>query len=268
MGWTNVTDLGNEYISSNGEVKIRFKANTEVGDITNAGSLSIDYLDVRNDTFTATPQNIELPGETAGDLFGWSVANVSNINVDGSYDDVIVGAPGYSSSKGRAYIYYGASSMDSTADLTLTGKSSGDKFGYSVHYAGDIDGDGDPDVIIGAPYNDSSDGSKTDCGAIYVYCGGSDIDSTVNFTNYGEYANDHFGWAVSFAGDINNDNLNEVIVGAPHYNTQASENPPSATDAGKAYVLCIPEFVNIIIPISSTFIILIIFYSWRRRSKR
>ncbi|MCK5559520.1 MAG: FG-GAP repeat protein, partial [Thermoplasmata archaeon] len=139
--------------------------------------------------------------------------------------------------------------------LILTGNASGDKFGFSVHYAGDINGDHAPDLVVGAPYNDSASGSVTNCGAVYVFCGGSSFDSTEEYVNYGEYANDHFGWAVSFAGDINNDNANETLVGAPHYDTQASETPPSATDVGKAYCFCIPEFQTLAIPIIAILVI-------------
>ncbi len=154
----------------------------------------------------------------------------------------------------------GGSINAADADLILTGESVGDKFGYSVHYAGDIDNDGDPDVIVGAPYH--TNGSDTECGAMYVYCGGSDIDSTADYTNYGENAYDHFGWSVSYAGDINSDNYNDTLCGAPYYDDGAN------TDAGKAYchsTNVIPEFSDIVIPI---FIMITIFGVFRRKQKR
>jgi hypothetical protein len=141
------------------------------------------------------------------------------------------------------------SMLAGSADVILTGEAAGDRFGHSVHYAGDINSDGDPDVIVGAPYH--TDSGKTRCGAIYVYCGGSYIDTAADYDNYGEYAGDHFGWSVSFAGDLNKDGTDDVIVGAPHYNTQSGETPASASDAGKAYVLCpiIPEFNILTLPL-------------------
>ena len=51
---------------------------------------------------------------------------------------------------GRAYIYFGGASMDNTADVILTGAAAGDYFGYSVSTAGDVNGDGYADVIVGA----------------------------------------------------------------------------------------------------------------------
>jgi hypothetical protein len=99
----------------------------------------------------------------------------------------------------------------------------------------------------------NNDNSKGDCGAIYVYCGGSDIDTRADYDNYGNYSGDHFGWSVSFAGDLNKDGTDEVLVGAPNYNTQSGETPASASDAGKAYVLCviivIPEFNILTLPL-------------------
>jgi hypothetical protein len=152
----------------------------------------------------------------------------------------------------------GGSMFASDADLILTGESAGDKFGYSVHYAGDIDDDGDPDVIVGAPYH--TNGSATECGAMYVFCGGSDIDSTADYTNYGENAYDHFGWSVSYAGDINGDNYNDTLVGAPYY------DEGSNADAGKAYShYVIPEFSDIVMPI---FVMITIFGIFRRKQKK
>jgi hypothetical protein len=179
---------------------------------------------------------------------------------------VIVGAPGYNSDTGRAYIFHGGSSMDSTPDVTLTGENTGDKFGYSTHYAGDIDGDTDPDVIVGAPYYDN--GSDTDSGVIYIFCGGSDMDTTADYTRFGESPGDHFGWSVSFAGDLNGDGYHDTLTGAPYYNTLASESPPSAPDAGKIYVnyndLTIPEFSIIFAPIICFLIIIIIIRKKRK----
>jgi tetratricopeptide (TPR) repeat protein len=156
-----------------GYVRVRFIGRNETSDIVNS-TLNIEYHRIR-----IAGGYLTLSGESAGDMFGWSVGNTSDINEDGSYDDVVVGAPGYSSSKGRAYIFHGASSMDSTADLTLTGETNGDQFGFSVHAAGDIDEDGVPDVVVGAPYHDN--GATTDAGIIYVFKGGSSMDSTYDY---------------------------------------------------------------------------------------
>ncbi|MBK7255129.1 MAG: FG-GAP repeat protein [Ignavibacteria bacterium] len=71
-------------------------------------------------------------------------------DVTDGYSDVIVGAWGYNSKKGRAYIFYGGVNMNNVADIIMTGENINDAFGLSVSTAGDIDGDGYSDVIVGA----------------------------------------------------------------------------------------------------------------------
>jgi hypothetical protein len=67
-----------------------------------------------------------------------SVSSAGDVNGDG-YADAIVGALGYNSGQGRSYIYFGGSSIDNTADVTMTGEGTGDCFGSSVASAGDIE---------------------------------------------------------------------------------------------------------------------------------
>ena len=130
----------------------------------------------------------------------------------------------------------------------------GDRFGHSVTEA-DLGSDGYSDIMVGAPFNDTIDGSKTDAGAIFVFNGSvslSDVIGTGNMTRFGETAADHFGWSVFGAVDVNDDNFGDLMVGAPHYDSVVG------VDAGKAYVLTIiPEFYQIVVPI--LFFILIFF---------
>ena len=120
--------------------------------------------------------------------------------------DVIVGAyqnDAGGSLAGRAYIYYGGSTMDNTADVILTGAAADDNFGYSVSSAGDVNGDGYSDVIVGAYGNDAG---GTNAGRAYIYYAnsltGTDIPDEL-FT--GAAAVDYFGYSVSSAGDVNGD---------------------------------------------------------------
>jgi len=150
-------------------------------------------------------------GETTSNNFGYSVSDAGDINNDG-YDDVIVGAYSYSSSTGRAYIFYGGSSLDATPDVIMTGQTTGDSFGSSVSGAGDINKDGFDDVIVGA----GSYGSST--GRAYIYYGGVSMDNIADVTMTGEAAS-YFGGSVSGAGDVNGDGYDDVIIGASNYNT-------------------------------------------------
>ena len=66
--------------------------------------------------------DVIMTGEATDNNFGCSVSTAGDVNGDG-YADVIVGASGYSSYTGRAYIYYGGASMNNVADVTMTGEA-------------------------------------------------------------------------------------------------------------------------------------------------
>ncbi|HKZ69178.1 MAG TPA: integrin alpha, partial [Anaerolineales bacterium] len=91
-----------------------------------------------------------LTGEITGTGFGFPVATAGDVNGDG-YDDVIVGAHGYLSYTGRAYVFLGSGSgLNPTPAFTATGEVVNSFFGFAAGMAGDVNGDGYADVIIGA----------------------------------------------------------------------------------------------------------------------
>jgi len=111
-----------------------------------------------------------LDGGATGDQFGWSVSGAGDVNNDGRAD-VIIGSPGVSSNKGKAYIYLGDGC---SAQCTVLGRNQGDRFGYSVASAGDVAaGDNKDDVIIGAPSANISGKayvqSGVDCSEIFQF---------------------------------------------------------------------------------------------------
>jgi hypothetical protein len=172
--------------------------------------------------------DVILTGAGADDSFGFSVAGAGDVNSDG-YSDVIVGAylnDGVASNAGRAYIYYGGIVMNSDRDITFNGQAVNDQFGYSVSSAGDVNGDGFSDVIVGAYLND---GGGTNSGRAYIYYGGSSMDATADVVMTGAAASDVLGTSVSSAGDVNDDGYSDVIVSAPG-------NDAALSNAGRVYI--------------------------------
>ncbi len=147
-------------------------------------------------------------GDSAGDRFGLSVSGTGDVDGDG-FDDLIVGAwvdDNNGNNSGSARVLSGA---DGSELYTFNGDSAGDRFGYSVSGAGDVDGDGRADLIVGA-YRDDPNGG--DSGSARVLSG---VDGTTLYTFAGDSRNDAFGWSVSGAGDVNGDGFDDLIVGAP-----------------------------------------------------
>ena len=172
--------------------------------------------------------DLTFTGVAAGDLFGRSVGTAGDVNGDG-FDDLIVGAQDNDAGgadAGRAYVYYGGPGADATADLTFTGEAADDNFGTSVGTAGDLNGDGFSDLIVGADFNDAG---GTNTGRAYLYYGGSLPDTTADLVFTGEAPSDHFGISVGMAGDVNGDGIDDLIVGASLFDF-------GGTDAGRAYV--------------------------------
>jgi len=169
---------------------------------------------------------IDPAGEHDGDIFGSSIASVGDANGDG-YDDIVIGANFYPSEggQGRAYLFFGGPAIDSVADLVIPSPAGATGwFGISVASAGDFNGDGYPDIIVGA----RNAGLP---GKAFIYYGGPSLDATPDLTLTGEVTGSStwFGNSVASAGDVNGDGFDDVIVGAPAYG-------PGSTQVGRVYV--------------------------------
>lgn len=167
---------------------------------------------------------------TAPELFGWSLANIGDVNNDG-VPDWAVGAPlsnDGGTARGRVCIYYGDPNPATTPDVVIQGEFGGDQFGFSISAAGDFDGDGKDDFIVGAPYSNIRAGSAGAAYVIYGANGGPSTDLADATAFIGEAFEDNFGWSVSDAGNFLG-NRDCVAVGAPSSNV-------FGIDAGRVYV--------------------------------
>jgi hypothetical protein len=115
----------------------------------------------------------------------------------------------------------------------MTGEAAGDEFGISVSGAGDVNGDGYADVIVGAWGNDAG---GSGAGRAYVYYGAAFANSAADLIFTGEAASDFFSRFASGAGDLTGDGLADVIVGA-------YSNDEAGSSAGKAYVYDVYQYI-------------------------
>jgi len=201
-----------------------------------------------------------IKGIDSSDYSGVSVSSAGDVNGDG-IDDLLIGAsgadPGGNTVAGESYVLFGRATRfpavfelrslrlqgggDASVGFVLEGIGAGDSSGSSVSGAGDVNGDGIDDLLIGAP------GADTSAGATYVVFGrttgfpavfelrhllpSGGGDGSAGFVLKGVDFIDRSGYSVSGAGDVNGDGVDDLLIGA------RDASPGGRSHAGKSYVV-------------------------------
>ena len=198
--------------------------------------------------------DVTIYGVDVDDFSGWPARGRGDVNGDG-FNDIVIGASGADSvgnqkaNAGESYVIWGGSALPGeirlsnlgAAGITISGADSQDESGRSVSIVGDLNADGFDDIAIGAYQADGQNNSASNAGEVYIILGGRSLPQTidlndpaaVDFVLYGSETGDEAGIMVRGAGDVNNDGVDDLIVGARYADSVNS----SRSNAGEAYVV-------------------------------
>lgn len=179
---------------------------------------------------TAAQQTLQDPTPETGAFFGDAVLMV-DLNGDGQ-DDAVVGATradvGSASGAGQVFVFLGPSYSSPPITINDPAPESSAGFGNALA-AGDLNGDGNKDLIVGAQFSD--DGSTSGAGEAFVFLGGPSFDATSDFTLRDPSPESFATFGNSVAtGDIDGDGIDDLIVGAD------GSDVGSTSGAGEAFV--------------------------------
>ncbi|MCT7986704.1 putative Ig domain-containing protein, partial [Laspinema sp. A4] len=225
------------------------------GEVAFAEAISpLPAPDISLGNMTSGYGGLVIYGENAGDLSGRNISSAGDINSDG-FNDILIGTrfgdrPDGTRSAGRGYVIFGGANIGPQIDLRDLNGSNGfaiygidrdDSIGRAVSNAGDINGDGFDDVMMGSRFADGPNNERPEAGETYIIFGGNQFDDPIDlatldgsngFTIFGREAGDQSGRDVH-AGDINGDGVDDLLIGAFSADGPNNERP----EAGETYVL-------------------------------
>jgi hypothetical protein len=198
-------------------------------------------------------RGFRIDGAAADDWAGYPVSGGGDVNGDG-IDDVLVGAAiadgAGRDNAGAAYVIYGAvtphdvdlAALSPDEGFRIEGESANDNAGGSVAGAGDVNGDGFADVVVGAPHTVHH--GRENSGTAYVVYGSANpsnldlatLTPTRGFRIYGQQTVTETAASVAGARDLNRDGLDDVIVGAAFARNRNTDSS-GAFGSGSAYVV-------------------------------
>ena len=249
-------DVSGRSVASAGDVNGDGLADVIVGAPGHNGQAGMSY--VVFGSASAFPANIDLStldghngfalSGSGNDLSGISVASAGDLNADG-IDDIAIGAEAAHGNTGAVYVVYGQAhgfgpslnltTLDGITGFRLDGTIANDGVGSSVSSAGDVNGDGFGDLLVGA-YGFHDDGLVF-AGATYVIFGGpaggaasmslGSLDGNNGFRIDGVGVGDRLGHSVSGGGDINGDGFDDIVAGSAYANVVDNDNN------GESYVV-------------------------------
>jgi len=183
------------------------------------------FLFLGEDGSKLTPQDavLTLTGENAKDYLGWSLASGGDVTGDGIADLLVgaTGGDGLATDSGMVHAFnvqLRGQQGPEQADLTILGAAEGDQTGSKIAIAGDTDGDGLPDLLVGSP--DADGGGVSGSGRASLFLGGrsgqvSILDADVTLETESEHLG--LGWGLSAGGDVNGDGYDDALVAAHSY---------------------------------------------------
>ena len=188
---------------------------------TNPGTVSIYFGGLNADNYP----DFTLQTGTGNSV--WAIAGPGDINGDG-YNDMVVGIHGASATvPGSIEIFYGGPAMSDAPARQIFSNTNADLFGYSVAGAGDVNGDGYADWLVGAPF--AAANGLPGAGRVLLFYGGRPLSTSPAREFHGQGANDNFGASVAGAGDLDGDGFADIAVGA-------SSSDINGINSGRAYV--------------------------------